>query len=232
MRIFKKNFDDRLTVGMSVGECIITKTTNAGLGNFQVNQKVEEGFFPYLGTFGLLEHAIKFVNCIKEVDNKFEYYCQYSYSNLEGLNRESLEVMGQLGWELCGVDSNVKNDKGWSYYIFKRKIESLPLEIKEKTELHDEELGDWTATVGDLKLRDTVKSRVGECEYIHKDKFTKVVSIHFGKNGWGLTNELITIGKKIEELSKDSIVYIKDAYIDSIDDVYTLIFTIKPIENV
>ena len=50
------------------------------------------------------------------------------------------------------------------------------------------------------------------------------LSINFGKNGYGLTDELITIGKRVKELSKYNLVYLSDSFIDTLDDVYQLTF--------
>ena len=51
-----------------------------------------------------------------------------------------------------------------------------------------------------------------------KDKIT----YSFGKNGCGLSDELIKIGKDVKKLSKDNNVYIDDVFVDSLDDVYDL----------
>ena len=57
------------------------------------------------------------------------------------------------------------------------------------------------------------------------------MNFSFGKNGSGLTNELLQIGELIEYLSKDNHIYIEDAFIDSCDDVYDLKFQIIPHEE-
>ena len=54
----------------------------------------------------------------------------------------------------------------------------------------------------------------------------KELTIDFGKNMLGLTDELVKIGKKIEELSKDNSIYLRDAFIDEIDDVYQFKFVL------
>lgn len=54
------------------------------------------------------------------------------------------------------------------------------------------------------------------------DKESNDIMIHFGKNGLGLTDEFITIGKFIERLSKTAFVYITETFIDSVDDVYDI----------
>lgn len=57
---------------------------------------------------------------------------------------------------------------------------------------------------------------------------TQQVTFSFGKNGWGLSDEFISIGNRIKELSKHNNVYLKDAIIDTLDDVYDLTFEIHP----
>lgn len=44
----------------------------------------------------------------------------------------------------------------------------------------------------------------------------------------GLSDELIKIGEKINELSKTNRVYIRDSFIDEADDVYMLKFVYFP----
>lgn len=122
MRIFKKEFKDELTEGMSIGECIITKVDDSRYGQFIVHKKVKEGAFPYLGLFRLLEDAVNFVQTIEGLEQKYEYYSQFESINSEGWNRDQREVMGQLGWELCGIDSNIKDEHGKSMYIYKRLL--------------------------------------------------------------------------------------------------------------
>jgi hypothetical protein len=53
--------------------------------------------------------------------------------------------------------------------------------------------------------------------------------VDFGKNGQGITNELVLIGKRIETLSEYYNVYMSsDSFIDAADDVYTLKFILSP----
>lgn len=54
------------------------------------------------------------------------------------------------------------------------------------------------------------------------NKETHDIMIHFGKNGMGITDEFITIGKFIERLSEKANVYITEAFIDGLDDVYDI----------
>ena len=228
MRIFKKEFSEKLTEGMLVGECIITKINNTEYGNFMVCRKTNEGSFPYLGIFGLLEHAVNFVQAIEKNDRKFEYYCQFEKNFQEGWDKEHLCTMGQLGWELCGIDSNTTDEEGRSFYIYKRE---LPIQPENEYE-EDEEDGEWAATKEQLNIRSKVPARVLDFEYYNKTDQTQEISVHFGKNGLGLTNELTIIGEKINELSQNGLVYLKDCRIDEIDDVYDLTFIFKPVENI
>lgn len=54
------------------------------------------------------------------------------------------------------------------------------------------------------------------------------ITFTFGKNGWGLSDEFISIGKRIKELSQSNNVYLKEAIIDTTDDVYDLVFELHP----
>ena len=54
------------------------------------------------------------------------------------------------------------------------------------------------------------------------------MNFSFGKNGLGLTDELIQIGELVKTLSKDNHIYIEEAFIDSCDDIYNLKFHITP----
>ena len=57
---------------------------------------------------------------------------------------------------------------------------------------------------------------------IDDDKDKGILKISFGKNGWGLSDELIKIGKVIHEYSKKNNIYIKKCIIDTLDDVYDI----------
>ena len=57
----------------------------------------------------------------------------------------------------------------------------------------------------------------------NKDK--GILKISFGKNGWGLSDEFIKIGKIIQDYSKQNNIYIKKCFIDELDDVYDIEFT-------
>lgn len=65
-----------------------------------------------------------------------------------------------------------------------------------------------------------------------KDENGEQLYIDFGKNGQGITEELVAIGKRIEELSKQYNVYLHhESFIDTADDVYTLKFQLVKKEN-
>lgn len=55
------------------------------------------------------------------------------------------------------------------------------------------------------------------------------ITYSFGKNGWGLSDELIKVGKDIKKMSKENNIYIDDVFIDSVDDVYDITVTTKPL---
>ena len=57
------------------------------------------------------------------------------------------------------------------------------------------------------------------------------ITYSFGKNGWGLSDELLKIGKDIKKLSKNNNVYIEKAIIDALDDVYDITIGLRPIEE-
>jgi len=67
-------------------------------------------------------------------------------------------------------------------------------------------------------------------ELIKKEKETELI-INFGKNMLGLSDELITIGEKINELSKTNRVYLRDTFVDELDDVYQFTFVLFPKAN-
>ena len=59
---------------------------------------------------------------------------------------------------------------------------------------------------------------------------SKELTIDFGKNMKGLSDELITIGNKINELSKTNTVFLRDTFVDELDDVYQFKFVVHPNE--
>jgi hypothetical protein len=54
------------------------------------------------------------------------------------------------------------------------------------------------------------------------DKDKGILKISFGKNGWGLSDEFIKIGKIIQEYSRKNNIYIEKCFIDTLDDVYDI----------
>ena len=57
---------------------------------------------------------------------------------------------------------------------------------------------------------------------VDDDKEKGILKISFGKNGWGLSDEFIKIGKVIQEYSRQNNIYIKKCTIDTLDDVYDI----------
>jgi hypothetical protein len=67
--------------------------------------------------------------------------------------------------------------------------------------------------------------------YTEKTEITPdgtVLSIDFGKNGQGLSDELITISERIKEISETNRVYLIDTFVDQADDVYQFKFIYFP----
>ena len=62
-------------------------------------------------------------------------------------------------------------------------------------------------------------------------KNQKELTINFGKNMMGLSDELIGIGNKINELSKTNTIYLRDTFVDETDDVYMFKFVLIPKED-
>ena len=209
MRIFKKEFSEDLTNGMLVNECIITKVNNTQYGNFIVYQKNSSGNFIPLGCFPLLQYAIEHATAVEKPVEKYEYYLQYQKEEKEGWDKEQLQVMGLLGWELCGIQPvvNLANTKDKEFmYIYKRKLPVVPTE--NSIELIDN---------NDEEVTYAISSRV-----IPLEENSKYMSYKFGKNGQGLTDELIILGNIVKELSKKHRVYLTDPFFDALDDIYTV----------
>lgn len=205
MRIFKKKFNEELTEGMSIGECIITKVDDTPYGNFVVHRKMANECFPYLGCFGLLQEAIEYVTAVEKPDDRFEYYLQSQAEMEEGWDKDKLQVMGLLGWELCGIQSNITDEEGRSMFIYKRR---LPLLAENK-----EGISEQLRT--DPEVEYTMSPRV-----VTLQADAKSITYCFGKNGQGVTDELLILGGMIKDLSKRFRVYLSDPYFDTVDDVY------------
>ena len=52
-----------------------------------------------------------------------------------------------------------------------------------------------------------------------------IITVEFGKNGWGLTDEFGKINDIIHELSHSYNVYLDKCDVDIIDDTYTFVFS-------
>lgn len=80
------------------------------------------------------------------------------------------------------------------------------------------------------KVNNDIINEVNEGE-ITKNTSGNKITYSFGKNGLGLSDEFIKIGKDIKKLSKDNHVYLEKSFIDALDDVYDLIFAVHPIKE-
>jgi hypothetical protein len=77
-------------------------------------------------------------------------------------------------------------------------------------------------------LQPNLETRTMKEEIVRESGVDSYV-VDFGKNGQGITNELVLIGKRIEDLSEYYNVYMSsDSFIDAADDVYTLKFILSP----
>lgn len=74
-------------------------------------------------------------------------------------------------------------------------------------------------------------NRLPELSKIRTEKNGNKVKFIFGKNMWGLTDELGKISKEIKKLSKTNNVYLVDSNLDPLDDVYDLTFRLDPIDK-
>jgi len=101
---------------------------------------------------------------------------------------------------------------------FFKKMRNLYIRLFENTDSNDTFLTEMNANdLPELSKVTTKKEKKNEITY------------YFGKNGWGLTDELAKISKKIEKLSKTNNVYIKDTGIDTLDDCYSITIELRPI---
>ena len=51
-----------------------------------------------------------------------------------------------------------------------------------------------------------------------------VLTISFGKNGWGLSDEFAKIDKVVKKISQEYNIYLDECKLDPVDDVYDFIF--------
>lgn len=69
--------------------------------------------------------------------------------------------------------------------------------------------------------------RSHQCDLIEDgNTIGKTVTVEFGKNGLGLTDEFLQIHNIISELSKQGYVYLSDVFVDELDDVYDMTFNL------
>lgn len=70
-----------------------------------------------------------------------------------------------------------------------------------------------------------------EKKIIEKSDKKTVIEYLFGKNGSGLTTELIEIGKDIDKYSKTNTVILSDPYFDVLDDLYSFYVNLYPMSK-
>lgn len=114
--------------------------------------------------------------------------------------------MGLLGWELCGIQYTKKGD---GLFIYKRKL-SVNAELNSESE--DEITYTETPRLITLEPK--------------PDTDSNTIRYKFGKNGQGITDELLMLGETVKELSKKHRVYLSDPFFDACDDVYILTVTL------
>lgn len=202
MRIFKREFKKELTEGMYNGECIITKVNDTMYGNFIVHRKTAEGCFPYLGCFSFLQEAITYVQAIEKPEDQYEYHLTKQPILKEDWEQSTLQLMGALRWELCGVQPISSEDK--CMFIYKRKLQPTAFDDS------------------DSKIEYTVDPKVS---MINTDG--KSITYCFGKSGEGITDELIMLGDIVKDLSKRYRVYLYDDQFDVADDLYYITLELR-----
>ena len=57
-----------------------------------------------------------------------------------------------------------------------------------------------------------------------KDEDGKL-TISFGKNGWGLTDEFLKIHEIVYPLSQENNIYLEECKVDTLDDTYNFVFS-------
>lgn len=129
------------------------------------------------------------------------------------MDKDQLQVMGIPGWELCGTQSNVTDDEGKSMFIYKRKLPYLATNPELTEQINN-----------DNEVRYTLDSKITVKKSSHDS-----IQYCFGKNGQGITDELIKLGGIIKDLSTRFRVYLSDPFFDTVDDVYYI--TVNLIED-
>ena len=59
---------------------------------------------------------------------------------------------------------------------------------------------------------------------VNDDKENGVLTISFGKNGWGLTDEFTKINEVVHQISQQYNIYLDECKLDPTDDVYDFVF--------
>ena len=90
-------------------------------------------------------------------------------------------------------------------------------------DLFDDTREGGPGNVQEAKLEDTLMREPTD-EFPVRER--NLVEFSFGKNGQGITDEFIKIGNRIRTLTEKNYIYLVDARMDSLDDVYDLIFEI------
>lgn len=80
-------------------------------------------------------------------------------------------------------------------------------------------------------LNEINANRLPELSKVRTEKDGNKIKFIFGKNMWGLTDELGKISKEIEKLSKTNNVYLVDSSLDPLDDMYDLTIRLDPINK-
>ena len=90
----------------------------------------------------------------------------------------------------------------------------------------DKTIPDYSSILNEINA-----NRLPELSKISIEKKGNKVKFIFGKNMWGLTDELGKISKEIKKLSKTNNVYLVDSNLDPLDDVYDLTVRLDPIDK-
>ena len=90
----------------------------------------------------------------------------------------------------------------------------------------DKTIPDYSTILNEINA-----NRLPELSKVSIEKKGNKVKFIFGKNMWGLTDELGKISKEIKKLSKTNNVYLVDSNLDPLDDVYDLTVRLDPIDK-
>ena len=90
----------------------------------------------------------------------------------------------------------------------------------------DKTIPDYSTILNEINA-----NRLPELSKVSIEKKGNKVKFIFGKNMWGLTDELGKISKEIKKLSKTNNVYLVDSNLDPLDDLYDLTVRLDSIEK-